>query len=71
MFSLYRNLDLDDWISDNLLTSMAAVHAEDVRASFLFVRDLNGHHPQWLCSMTTNRHVATGLHPWTSLLCLV
>ena len=29
---------------DCLLTSMAAVQAEDVRASFLFVGDLNGHH---------------------------
>ena len=35
---------------------MAAVQAEDVRASFLFVGDLNGHHKEWLGSMTTNRH---------------
>ena len=35
---------------------MAAVHAEDVRASFLFVGDLNGHHQEWLGSTTTNRH---------------
>ena len=27
---------------------MAAVQAEDVRASFLFVGDLNGHHHDWL-----------------------
>ena len=27
---------------------MAAVWAEDVRASFLFVGDLNGHHREWL-----------------------
>ena len=39
-----------------LLTSMAAVQAEDVRASFLFVGDLNGHHQEWLGSATTNRH---------------
>ena len=26
------------------------------RASFLFVGDLNGHHQEWLGSMTTNRH---------------
>ena len=44
VFSLYRNPDLDDRIFDCLLTSMAAVHAEDVRASFLFVGELNGHH---------------------------
>ena len=31
---------------------MAAVQAEDVRASFLFVGDLNGHHQEWLGSTT-------------------
>ena len=56
MFSLYRNPDLDDRIFYCLLTSMAAVQAEDVRASFLFVGDLNGHHQEWLRSTTTNRH---------------
>ena len=35
---------------------MAAVQAEDVRASFLFVDDLNGYHQEWLGSTTTNRH---------------
>ena len=35
---------------------MAAVQAEDVRASSLSVGDLNGHHQEWLGSMTTNRH---------------
>ena len=44
--SLYRNPDLDDWIFDCLLASMAAVQAEDVRASFLFVGALNGHHQE-------------------------
>ena len=49
--------DLDHRIFDFSLTSMAAVQAEDVRASFLFVGDLNGHHLQeWLGSTTTNRH---------------
>ena len=39
---------------------MAAVQVEDVRASFLYVGDLNGHHQEWLRSTTTNRHgVAT------------
>ena len=56
VFSLYRNPDLDDRIFDCLLTSKAAVQAEDVRASFLFLGDLNGHHQEWLGSTTTNRH---------------
>ena len=56
MFSLYRNPDLDDRIFDCLLTSMAAVRAEDVRATFLFVGDLNCHHQEWFGSATTNRH---------------
>ena len=55
VFSLYRNPDLDYRIFDCLLTSMAAVQAEDVRESFLFVGDLNGHHQEWLGSTTTNR----------------
>ena len=56
VFCLYRNPDLDDGIFDCLLKSMAAMQAEDVRASFLFVGDLNGHHQEWLGSTTTNRH---------------
>ena len=56
MFSLYCNPDLGERISDCLLTSMAAVQAEDVRASFLFVGDLNGHLKEWLGSTTPNRH---------------
>ena len=35
VYSLYCNPDLDDWIFDCLLSSMAAVQAEDVCASFL------------------------------------
>ena len=35
---------------------MAAVQTEDIRASFLFVGDLNGHHQEWMGSATTNRH---------------
>ena len=50
VYSLYRNPDLDARIYDCLLTSMAAVQAEDVRASFLFVCNLNGHHQEWLGS---------------------
>ena len=56
VYSLYRNLDIDDRIFDCLLASMAAVQAEDARASFLFVGDLNGHHQEWLGSTTTVRH---------------
>ena len=39
-----------------VLASVAVVQGEDVRASFLFVGDLNGHHYEWLGSTTTNRH---------------
>ena len=56
MYGLYRNPDLDDRIFECLRASMAAMQAEDVRASFLFVGDLNGHHQEWLGSTTTNRH---------------
>ena len=56
VYSLYRYPNLDDRIFDCLLASMAAVEAEDVRASFLFVGDLNGPHQEWLGSTTTNRH---------------
>ena len=56
VFSFYYNPDLDDRIFYCLLTSMTAVQSEDVRASFLFVGDLNGHHQEWLGSTTTNRH---------------
>ena len=35
---------------------MAAIQAEDMRASFLLVGDLNGHHLEWLGSTTANRH---------------
>ena len=56
VYSLYRNPHLDDRIFDCLLSSMAAVQAEDVRASFLFVGDLNAHHQEGLGSTTTNRH---------------
>ena len=56
VFSLYRNPDLDDRIFDCSQTSISAVQAEDLLASFLFVADLNGHHQEWLGSTTTNRH---------------
>ena len=56
MYSLYRNPALDDRIFDCLLASMAAMQVEDVRASFLFVGDSNGHHQEWLGSTTRNSH---------------
>ena len=55
-FCLYRNPDLDDRIFDCLLASMAEVQAKDIRASILFVDDLNGHHQEWLGSTTMHRH---------------
>ena len=51
VYSLYRNTDLDDRIFDCLLASSAAVQAEDVSASFMFVGDLNDHHAEWLGSI--------------------
>ena len=56
MFYHYCNPDLDDQIYDCLLTSMAAVQADNVHASDLLVHDLNGYHQEWLSSMTMNRH---------------
>ena len=56
VLSLYNNPDRDDRRFDSLLASMAAVQAEDIRASLIFVGDLNGHHQEWLGSTTTNRH---------------
>ena len=67
VFSIYCNPDPDDRIFDCLLTSMAAVQAEDVRSSFLFVGDLNGHRHDWLGSTTTNRHGVMA-QPFTSKL---
>ena len=61
VYSLYCNPHLDYRIFDCLLASMAAVQAEDVGASFLFVGDLNGHHQEWLGSTTTNRHGVAAL----------
>ena len=55
-------LDLDDRISECLLTSMAVVQDEDVCATFLFVGDFNGHHQEWLGSTTTNRHGVAAFH---------
>ena len=61
VFSLYRNTDLDNRIFDCLVASMAAMQIEDIRASFVFVGDLNGHHQEWLGSTTTDRHGVAAL----------
>ena len=63
LFGLYRNPDQDDQICDCLLTLMAAVQAEDARASFLFVGDLHG----WVLQP----QIVMVLQPLTSQLCLV
>ena len=62
MFSLYQNPDLDDRIFDCLVKSMAAMKAEDLCYSFLFVGDFNSHHQEWLGSTTTNRHGVAALN---------
>ena len=48
VFSIYCNPDINDQIFYCLDASLAVVLAEDVRATFLFVSDLNGHHQEWL-----------------------
>ena len=50
VFCLYRKAYRDYKIYECLQALMAAVQAEDVRASFLFMGDLNGHHQKWLGS---------------------
>ena len=69
VYSLYRNPDQDDHIYYCLLISMAAVQAEDVRASFVFVGDLNGHHQEWLGSTNTNSHGVVAFDFTTVLGC--
>ena len=55
-FNLASNPDLDDRIF-LLLTNINGCNAGwDVRASFLFVGDLNYYHQKWLGSTTTIRH---------------
>ena len=56
VFCLYSNSDINYREFECLLTLMAAVKADDDRASFLFLGDLNGHHHEWAGSTTSNRH---------------
>ena len=69
VYSFYRSPDLDDQIFDCLLASMAAVQAEDVRTSFLFVGDLNGHHIR--SSWVLRPRTVMELRPLTSQQSLV
>ena len=57
IFACYRNPDLDDSIYDCLLSSMATIQSVDSKASFVFIGDFNGHHREWLGSISgTNQH---------------
>ena len=71
VFSLWINPDIDDWIFDNLLASIAAVQAEDICTSFLFVGDLNDHHQEWLGSTTTNHHGITAFDIATASVAII
>ena len=48
---------------------MAAVQAVDVHALFKFMGDMNGHHQEWMCSTTTNRHFVAALYSETVSWC--
>ena len=48
--------DLDDRIYDCSPTSVAAMQAEDMRTSSLFLSNLNGYHQEWFGITTTNCH---------------
>ena len=52
LFSVYRNPDADDGISDCLLVSMEAIQENDRKASFVFIGDFNAHYKEWLNSMS-------------------
>ena len=52
LFSIYRNPDLDDSIFDCLQSSMASIQESDRKASFIFIRDFNAHHRDWLNSVS-------------------
>ena len=56
VFSLYRNPDVDYGIFDRLLTSVAAVQAENEQAEQAVCGNMNRNHGEWLGSTTTNRH---------------
>ena len=52
IFSLYRNPNSDDSIYECLLNSYIKIQEEDRKSCFIFIGDLNGHHTDWLDSVT-------------------
>ena len=68
VFRIYGSPNLDDRILDCLQASMAAVQAEDIRASVLFVGDCNGHHQEWLGSTITNGYRVAAFDFGTQLI---
>ena len=62
VYGIYRHPDLDDRIFYCLL-SMAAVQAEDVRASLMFVGDSNANHQEWL-GFTTQQWMGSTTQQW-------
>ena len=68
VFSIYCNPDLGDRIFVCLLTSIAAVQAEDVRPSFLIVGDLNPYRHE---RVDLQPQIVRVLQPLTYQLCQV
>ena len=64
VLSLYGNPHLDDRIFDCLLTSTAAVQAEDVCASFLFASDFNGNNREWPFKSSSSRMAMATVHSY-------
>ena len=62
-----HNPNLDDRIFDCLLASMAADQAEDIRASFLFLGDLNDHYQEWMGSTTITNSNGVAAFDFTTL----
>ena len=52
LFSVYWNPDIDDEIFNYLSVSMAAIQENDKKASFVFIKDFNTHHKEWLNSIS-------------------
>ena len=54
---LYHNPDLDDSISNFLLSSMSDIQELDKKSSFIIVGDLNAHQQKWLKSFMVLQHL--------------
>ena len=67
IFSLYRNPDLDDSIYDCLLSFMSDIQELNRKSSFIFVGDLNAHHPEWLKSMWLTHYHGIEAFDFTNL----